>query len=151
MGRSGDELFEPVLPHPRHEKIINDRLGQSSRPDCILALAVHLVWVGKKKAKRGLFFRSRERDMKQLARDRERLAFLSAGGAPDRPIEVDSAAIVEMRAESFDCTQCGGRNRTDAHEAKRFEGRVLRRVQVKCVRCGNTRALWFRVVGRAIN
>jgi len=37
---------------------------------------------------------------------RERLAQLSPGGAPDRPIRVASAAVIEVRTAALACPQC---------------------------------------------
>ena len=87
--------------------------------------------------------RARERDRRQLVRDREKLAKLVAGGAADHPIDVSSAAVIEVRVGSLPCPQCEGEYRVDEH---RSEGPGLRAVDVACRRCGTKRTLWFRIV-----
>lgn len=86
--------------------------------------------------------RARERDARQLVRDREKLAKLSAGGAPEHPIEVSSASVIEPRIESLPCPQCEGEYRVLEH---RSEGPGLRALDVACRMCGTKRTLWFRI------
>jgi hypothetical protein len=83
-----------------------------------------------------------ERAARQLVRDREKLAALSAGGAPEHPIHVDSAAVVETRVGSLPCPQCAGPYRLREH---RSAGSGLRAVDVTCRNCGARRTLWFRL------
>ena len=80
-----------------------------------------------------------------LVRDREKLARLQTGGAPERPIEVTSASVVEPSARATPCPLCGGALRVDEHAA---EG-GLRVVRAACVRCGAPRRIYFRLA--AIN
>ena len=87
--------------------------------------------------------RARERDARQLVREREKLAKLVAGGAREHPIEVPSAAVIEGRASALPCVQCGGEYRVVEH---RSEGAGLRALEVACRRCGVPRTLWFRIV-----
>jgi hypothetical protein len=89
-----------------------------------------------------------ERDARRLVRDRERLASLERGGAPDRPIEVVSSAVIEGRARSTPCVQCEGEYAVDDHQA---EGAGLRVVSVTCRRCHTSRKLWFRIVAAGPN
>ena len=44
--------------------------------------------------------RLRQRALGKLVRDKQRLAALEAGGAPDRPIEVPSSSVIPVRARS---------------------------------------------------
>ncbi len=85
--------------------------------------------------------RVEERDARRLVRDRERLAALERGGAAERPIEVPSAAVIEVRARSLPCVQCEGEYDVGEH---RSEG-GLRVVAVRCRRCHVGRDLWFRI------
>jgi hypothetical protein len=85
------------------------------------------------------------RENVKLARDRERLARLEPGGAPDRPIEVSSASLVEPTAESLPCPLCDGRLRALEHTAQAIDGARLRVVQVRCTHCGTQRALFLRI------
>jgi hypothetical protein len=84
-----------------------------------------------------------ERAARQLVRDREKLAALSPGGSPDRPIHVGSAAVVEVRVDALACPQCGGTYRLREH---RSAGSGMRDVDVVCRTCGAPRTLWFRLV-----
>lgn len=86
--------------------------------------------------------RARERAARQLVRDREALAKLVAGGAPEHPLHVASAAVIESRAKTVPCAQCGGAYRISDH---RSAGAGLRAVDVRCTQCGIARTLWFRI------
>jgi hypothetical protein len=85
------------------------------------------------------------RENQKLARDRERLARLEPGGAPDRPIEVSTASVVEPTAESLPCPICEGRLRALEHTAENIEGARLRVVHAQCTHCGVRRALYFHI------
>jgi hypothetical protein len=101
----------------------------------------------------------RERSLKRaalraankLAQQRERLFLLEAGGSPRRPIEIQSASVVENRAAALQCPNCEVPFHVDAHRARSAEGVRLREVEVSCPRCGQQRSLWFRLVGPALN
>ena len=92
--------------------------------------------------------RARERDARQLVRDREKLAKLSVGGSPERPIEVGSVAVIEGRARAMACPQCEGTYRVADHRAPKSGLRVL---DVTCQVCGVSRELWFRLVSNEPN
>jgi hypothetical protein len=100
--------------------------------------------VGRKRPER-TERRARERAARELVRDREKLAKLSPGGAPERPIDVESSAVIEGRVRSTPCAQCEGAYRVLDHRA---EGSGLRAVAARCQRCGVPRTLWFRLVSR---
>lgn len=86
--------------------------------------------------------REAERDARKLARARMKLAALEPGGAPDRPIDVTSASVIEVHAKSTPCAACGHDGvRVEEHEAK--EG--LRVVRVLCPRCGTRRDVFYRI------
>lgn len=89
--------------------------------------------------------RAAERDAEKLARDREKLARLEAGGTPERPLDVDSASIVEPHALSMRCLRCDGANRLVEHTAETVGGARLRAVRLSCGRCGTPRTVWFRI------
>jgi hypothetical protein len=76
---------------------------------------------------------------------REQLAKLEPGGAPGRPIDVESASQVEVRALSMPCLRCDGPYRLDEHTAEPIEGQYLRVLRVHCGHCGAPRTLFFRV------
>jgi hypothetical protein len=86
--------------------------------------------------------REAAREAAKLARARMKLAALEPGGAPERPIEIASASVVEPHAASLPCAACGASGvRVEEHAAE--EG--LRVAHVRCARCGASRPLWFRI------
>jgi hypothetical protein len=95
--------------------------------------------------------RAEERAAVKLARGRERLAALDAGGDPSRPVEVESASQVEPHALAERCLRCSGSNRLDEHAAVTVDGELLRVARLLCAQCGARRALWFRITPRALN
>ena len=95
--------------------------------------------------------RKLERDEDKLAHARRRLIALEPGGTPDRPLEVASASVIEMRAESTPCPDCGGPLRVEEHGAREHAGMLLRPVQLACRSCGAALTLFFRIVSAAPN
>jgi len=91
--------------------------------------------------------RASERAARQLVRDREKLAALLPGGSRERPIAVESAAVIEVRAHATPCPQCDSELRVREH---RTEG-GLRVVAVTCTRCAAKRELWFKLVSNEPN
>jgi hypothetical protein len=87
----------------------------------------------------------------KLVRQREKLLSLEAGGSPERPIDVESASVVEPRAASFTCPRCEVALRVEAHHAPSVEGMRLRQAEVSCPRCGQRRSIWFRLAGPSLN
>lgn len=95
-----------------------------------------------------------ERDARKRIEDRVKLAALEEGGAPERPIEVESASVIETTAASSPCVACDGRVRVEEHQARTLDGvpvRVVRVVRVRCGRCGHERTTYFRIVARMPN
>lgn len=90
--------------------------------------------------------RRRERDQRELVRDLERLARLQPGGAPERPIEIDSPAVVDVMAIADPCPLCRGSLRLDEHAADTIAGRRLRVARVTCTTCEVERAVYFRLI-----
>jgi hypothetical protein len=90
--------------------------------------------------------RNLERSEDKLAQARRRLLALEPGGVPEHPIALDSAAVIEARAESVLCPDCEGPLRVSEHSAETHEGTLLRRVTLACRRCGAPLVLFFRVV-----
>lgn len=87
------------------------------------------------------------RAARQIVRDRAKLAGLVAGGSSDRPIAVDSSAVVEVRARAMPCALCDGEVRIGEHRADSG----LRVVRVTCTRCHVARDLWFKLVSNDPN
>ncbi len=81
----------------------------------------------------------------KLARDLERLARLEPGGAPARPIEVVSPALVEVHVRGTPCPICAGELRLEDHLAETIGGLRLRVARVACATCGRRRAIYFKV------
>lgn len=91
--------------------------------------------------------RRAERELAKLADAREKLARLEPGGTAVRPLEVESASVVEPRALALGCARCGGEVRLEAHDA--VHG--LRRVRARCRRCGHLREIWVRIAERLLS
>jgi hypothetical protein len=89
--------------------------------------------------------RARERAQQHVVRDLERLARLAPGGAPERPIVVDSPAVVDIRATASPCPLCGGALRLTEHGAESIDGVRLRLAHVACTQCGSRRTIYFRL------
>jgi hypothetical protein len=83
--------------------------------------------------------RQRARAVHKLIHGRERLAAMTQGGSPQRPINVKSAAVIEPRARAIACPQCAGECVTEDHRAEAG----LRAVRVRCRQCQVARTLWF--------
>lgn len=98
----------------------------------------------RKKSAR-LLRRLRAREQEKLVHDLERLARLEPGGSPERPIVIDSPAIVDVRAEGKDCPLCGGSLKLEEHAAETFDGARLRVARVACTTCGVKREIYFRL------
>jgi len=95
--------------------------------------------------------RAQARQLEKIATQRERLFSLEPGGTPERPIEVSSASLVEPRAAALHCPRCDEPLRVEAHNAPSSEGMRLREAVVRCARCGQSRSVWFRLTGPALN
>src|SRR5689334_210020 len=89
--------------------------------------------------------RARERELRKEVRERERLSAAAPGGAPDRPITVSSASVIEGQARSTPCVQCGGELLLRDHAAAAHASESLRVVRLVCRLCHAPRALWFRI------
>lgn len=95
--------------------------------------------------------RAEQRAADKLARQRERLFELEPGGSPERPIDIESASVVEVKAEATPCPRCGVPVRVEAHRAPSSPGMRLREAAVVCPRCGSRRSIWFRLAGPTLN
>lgn len=90
--------------------------------------------------------REAQRAAAGLAEDREKLFKLELGASPERPVEVESAAVVEVRALGVACPRCAGEHRLVEHAAvTSARGDRLREVRLACRSCGSRRSLWFRL------
>jgi hypothetical protein len=89
--------------------------------------------------------RLRAREHEKLVRDLERLARLQPGGSPERPLVIDSAAVVELRAVAQPCPLCDGPLRLEEHAAVEIDGTRLRVASVACTQCGVRRSFYFHL------
>jgi hypothetical protein len=89
--------------------------------------------------------RAAERAAVKLAKDRVRLAELEPGGSAERPLVVDSAAVIEPRAKDTRCAVCESALDLEDHEVVTEAGQSLRRVRLVCKLCHTPRTLWFRL------
>lgn len=88
--------------------------------------------------------RELERELKKRVRDKERLFLLEPGGSQERPLEVTSTAVIEVRVEAMPCVQCDAPQYRIREHVSVAAG--LRRLDVICRNCGAPRSLWFRIV-----
>lgn len=100
--------------------------------------------MGKKPPRSRTLRRVEERDARQQVKDRERLATLGLGGAPERPIDVPTSSVIEGRARSTPCAQCGGQLDLVDH-ASSSRGEPRRVVTLRCRTCHAPRTLFFRL------
>jgi uncharacterized protein with PIN domain len=91
--------------------------------------------------------RALEQKARKLVHHLEQLAAEAPGGSEERPLEVTSAAVIELRAKATPCPQCGGELDVLEHEAVRG----LRPVRVKCRLCHTPRTIWFRLISPEAN
>jgi hypothetical protein len=86
-----------------------------------------------------------QREAVKDARRRLSVAARARGGAPDLPVVVESASVIEPIASSTPCVACGEHVRVIDHEAKTIAGNAVREVTVKCVMCGVARKVYFAI------
>ena len=89
--------------------------------------------------------RERARVRERLAHELDRLARLEPGGAPERPLTIDSPVLVETRALAKPCPRCSGSCRLEAHTAEVVDGIRLRVANVACTSCGSRMSIYFRL------
>jgi len=97
-------------------------------------------------------------EVRELARKREKLyearsklALLEPGGSPERPLELVSSSLVEVRAEAEPCLRCGESARCEEHTALATGHGVLRVAHLRCPRCAAKRLLYFRILPSALH
>jgi len=95
--------------------------------------------------------REQARALTRLQSDRERLFTLEPGGAPERPLDASSAAVIEAHATSVPCPLCDSAQEVVEHTALVHNGVRLREVKLRCRQCGSKRSLWFKIVGASLN
>lgn len=91
------------------------------------------------------------REEERLADERERLAASEPGGAPERPLDVDSPPQVDVIAERTRCPRCSESMRLDRHDAAVVDGARLRVAHVVCTVCGHARRLYFRLAAAQLH
>jgi hypothetical protein len=95
--------------------------------------------------------RAHARAVEKLADAREKLARLEPGGAPEHPLAIESASLVEVHARSLRCLRCDGPYRLGEHAADTFDGVRLRVAEVVCTACGTERSVFFQIVAPQMN
>ena len=88
--------------------------------------------------------RSLERNERKLAKARRKLWALQPGGSPEDPLIVSTAAVIESRASSQLCPDCGGP--LAVHEHRADMAAQLRVVELRCKRCGAPSTQYFSIV-----
>ncbi len=92
--------------------------------------------------------RARKKDLEA----RLALAKLEVGGAPERPLVVVSASVVEPQALGLACIACDAVNgRLVEHVVAPHAGEILRLVTTRCFECGSTAKHWFRISPPRLN
>ena len=86
--------------------------------------------------------RQADRSLRKEVTVRQRLTAAAPGGAPDRPLVVSSASVIDGRARSLPCAQCGGELELRHHAAAGAHSRVVKLV---CRLCHTARQVWFRI------
>jgi hypothetical protein len=104
-----------------------------------------LATVAKKPKRARTARREAARAAVSLAHDRERLYALEPGGSPARPIDVDAASVIDIRAATVPCPRCEGKHSLEEHAAVTVAGSRLREARLVCRQCGSSRSLWFRL------
>lgn len=84
-----------------------------------------------------------ERAARGLVRDKERLFLLEAGGSAERPIDVASSSVIDVKWRAMPCPQCGGSLRLVDEKA---DDGARRSARLKCAACGAPRTVYFRIV-----
>jgi hypothetical protein len=95
--------------------------------------------------------REQSRALRKQVRRTEALARQLPGATPDHPIDVNSASVVESRARSTPCLQCGGDLDLRTDGAISTPRGVLRELALVCRRCHAPRSLYFRIPTPASN
>ena len=89
--------------------------------------------------------REQDRTLRRDVQRREQIATALPGGAPEHPIDVAAASVIEVKARATPCPQCGGELQPTGDRAHPTPRGLLREIAVACRLCHAPRSLWFRV------
>lgn len=95
--------------------------------------------------------REAARKLAKLVDAKVALEAIEAGGAPDRPIEVESASQIEVHAKAMECPECGDHWQVDDHAVEVHGGRSLRVVHARSAQCGRKRRIYFVISPKLTN
>ncbi|HSS40542.1 MAG TPA: hypothetical protein VLT58_17385 [Polyangia bacterium] len=95
--------------------------------------------------------REQERQLRKQVARVERDARGLPGGAADNPIDVGSAAVVEIKARATPCLRCGGELDVRRDQAASTPRGVLRELDLVCRSCHAPRTLWVRIAPAVVN
>lgn len=95
--------------------------------------------------------REQDRELRKEIARIERAARELPGGAADHPIDVASAAVVELKARAAPCLRCGGELELRHDRAASTPRGILREIELTCRLCHAPRTLWFRVAPQVVN
>jgi hypothetical protein len=96
-------------------------------------------------ARRRKLQREQQRELRKQVRRTEGMAAKLAGGSPELPIDVTSASVVETRARSTPCVQCGGDLELRGDRATSTARGIVRELSLVCRLCHAPRTLWYRI------
>jgi hypothetical protein len=95
--------------------------------------------------------REQARDAERFGRDLARVAAFERGGAPDRPIAIQSPSEVEVHARGVVCLRCASPTELFDHAAETHGGARLRVAHLRCRGCAAERAIYFSLPGATLN
>jgi hypothetical protein len=102
-------------------------------------------------ARRRKLQREQQRELRKQVKRTEGMAAKLAGGSPELPIDVTSASVVETKARSTPCVQCGGDLELRGDRATSTARGIVRELSLVCRLCHAPRTLWYRVAPPATN
>ena len=92
--------------------------------------------------------RADHRTTRKTVRQKQRLMTVLPGCAAEHPLEVSTAAVVEVQARPIACIHCNGELSLRGDRASSTPRGVLRELEMVCRLCHAPRHLWFRIAPR---
>ncbi len=89
--------------------------------------------------------REDDRAARKTVRQKQRMLTVLPGGAAAHPLEVSTAAVVEVHARAIACIHCDGQLSLREDRATSTPRGVLRELEMVCRLCHAPRHLWFRI------
>ncbi len=109
----------------------------------LFALLARELWRAASRARRARRAASAPARLAEQARS---LTELTAGGSPERALDIATPAVVEAHALGHPCQVCGAAVRLVDHSVLVMDGARLRRAETRCPTCGHERSWYFRLL-----